>query len=70
VNAARLGGVPPAGTLDTHAPVDAGGGISWILVGGIGIPAAVFVGFFIGMPSELNAFPLQDHGNHGARGSA
>jgi len=54
------------GTLQEHAPVDAGGGISWILVGGIGIPAAVFVGFFIGMLSELNAFPLQDHGDHGA----
>jgi cytochrome c oxidase subunit 2 len=52
------------GSFARHASVSTGGGISWILVGGIGIPAAVFFGFFIGMLGELNAFPIDDH-NHG-----
>lgn len=53
------------GSLMEHAPVDAGGGISWILVGGIGLPAALFGGFFVAMLGHLTAFPLE-HVDHAA----
>lgn len=54
------------GSLDTHAPITEGGGIRWILVGGLGFPAAVLVGVFIGMLTELNALPLDHHQGHGS----
>jgi cytochrome c oxidase subunit 2 len=54
------------GSFTEHAPVGTGGGISWILVGGLGIPAAVLLGIFIGMLTELNAFPLEHDGHQHA----
>ena len=47
------------GTLAEHAPIDAGGGIRWILIGGFGIPAAVLAVIFITTLSTLAAFPME-----------
>jgi cytochrome c oxidase subunit 2 len=46
------------GTLEAHAPVDAGGGQRWILIGGVAIPVAVLAIIFIGTLETLSAFPM------------
>lgn len=48
------------GTLAEHAPVDAAGGESWILVGGFGIPLAVLAALFVMALATLAAYPMQD----------
>ncbi len=46
------------GSFDEHAPVDAGGGQSWIVIGGFTIPFIVLaVVYIIGLAS-MSAFPL------------
>ncbi len=50
------------GTLAEHAPVDAGGGQRWILVGGLAIPAAVLAILFVTAMETLSAFPMQHLG--------
>jgi len=51
------------GTLDEHAPADAAGGQSWILIGGFAIPAVILATIFIATLSTMNAFPVHD-GKH------
>ena len=46
------------GTLDWHAPVDEGGGQSWILAGGIAAPLLVFALLFGLTLKSMNAFPM------------
>jgi cytochrome c oxidase subunit 2 len=48
------------GTLAEHAPFDANGGQSWILVGGFAIPAAVFAFLFAATLGTLSAFPMSE----------
>lgn len=50
------------GTLEEHAPVDAGGGERWILIGGFLLPVMVFAGVFVATLDTLDAFPMHDHG--------
>lgn len=52
------------GDLTEHEPIDAGGGESWIAVGGIAIPLAVLTVLFVWGLDLLRAFPI--HGMHGA----
>lgn len=52
------------GTLDDHAPVDAGGGQWWILVGGFLVPAGVFALVFGSSLRALERFPLHDGGHY------
>ena len=48
------------GSFQEHAPFDAGGGQSWILIGGFAIPATIlFVIFIMGLDT-MSAFPLHD----------
>lgn len=42
-----VGALRRRGSLAEHAPIDEGGGTTWILVGGLGIPVAVLVGLFL-----------------------
>jgi len=53
------------GSLSEHAPIDVGGGMRWVLVGGLGVPAAVLAGVFIGMLTELHAIPMEAGHVHG-----
>jgi cytochrome c oxidase subunit 2 len=53
------------GSLSEHAPIDVGGGMGWVLVGGLGVPAAVLAGVFIGMLTELHAIPMEAGHVHG-----
>src|SRR5579884_2847957 len=48
------------GTLAEHAPFDANGGQSWILIGGFAIPAAVLAFLFAAMIDTLSAFPMSE----------
>lgn len=48
------------GSLDRHAPVDAGGGQGWILVGGLLVPAAILSFIFIAGLQGMSAFPMTD----------
>lgn len=52
------------GSLDAHAPVDANGGQSWIVVGGVAIPALVFGTLFVASLDTMAGFPLA-HAGHG-----
>jgi cytochrome c oxidase subunit 2 len=52
------------GDLTEHEPIDAGGGESWIAIGGIAIPLAVLTILFVWGLDLLRAFPI--HGMHGA----
>jgi len=52
----------PRGTFEEHAPVDAGGGKSWILIGGLAIPSVVLGGIFVMGVDAMNRLPM-DHGN-------
>ncbi len=50
----------PRGRFEEHAPVDIGGGHSWVLIGGFLIPATIlFVIFVMGLDT-MSAFPLHD----------
>lgn len=49
----------PRGSLDWHAPVDAGGGHSFVLVGGFAIPAAILAVVFIVGLQGMTKFPLE-----------
>lgn len=49
------------GTLEEHEPADAGGGVSWILIGGFAIPTVILAVFFIATLQTMAAFPLRDH---------
>ncbi len=49
------------GTLPEHAPFDANGNQSWILIGGFAIPAAVLAFLFAAMMDTLSAFPMSVH---------
>ncbi len=46
------------GTLEEHAPVDAGGGQNWILIGGFLIPFIVLATVFVAGLESMAAFPL------------
>ena len=50
------------GTLAEHAPIEAGGGTNWIVVGGIVVPAIVFAGLFAMQVPAMTKFPM-DHGD-------
>jgi cytochrome c oxidase subunit 2 len=49
------------GTFAAHAPVDAGGGLGWVVVGGLVLPGIAFTAVFIATLGVLSAFPM----NHG-----
>jgi cytochrome c oxidase subunit 2 len=49
------------GTFAEHAPVDANGGINWILIGGFAVPAAVLAIIFVTTIRSMSAFPLEAH---------
>jgi cytochrome c oxidase subunit II len=50
----------PRGRFEEHAPYDAGGGHSWVLIGGFAIPAVIlFIIFVMGLDS-MSAFPIHD----------
>jgi cytochrome c oxidase subunit II len=48
------------GTLDEHAPVDVGGGQSWVLIGGFIIPTIILAVIFILGLSIMRRFPIHD----------
>jgi cytochrome c oxidase subunit 2 len=52
------------GTLEEHAPAEQGGGHSWILIGGIVIPALVFAALFVLTLRNMDRFPLHDDSVH------
>jgi len=51
------------GTLDEHEPITAGGGETWIAVGGIAIPLIVLTTLFVAGLDMMGEFPI-----HGAPG--
>jgi cytochrome c oxidase subunit 2 len=53
----------PRGSFREHAPVDAGGGQNWILIGGFAIPAAILAIVFITGLSGMTDFPLHEGHN-------
>ncbi len=57
------------GTLDEHAPIDAGGGQVWIAIGGVAVPLLVLSLLFILGLQLLSDFPI--HGmRHGGNSTA
>lgn len=54
------------GTLDEHAPIDAGGGQGWIAIGGLAIPLAVLCLIFVLGLRLLASFPIHDPMNRKA----
>jgi cytochrome c oxidase subunit 2 len=48
------------GTLEEHAPVDAGGGQGWIAVGGLAVPLIVLCVFFVLGLRLMASFPIHD----------
>jgi cytochrome c oxidase subunit 2 len=46
------------GSFDQHAPVDVGGGQSWILIGGFVIPFVILAAVFVVGLDSMTAFPL------------
>jgi cytochrome c oxidase subunit 2 len=48
------------GTFDDHAPVDVGGGQSWVLIGGFIIPAIILAVIFILGLTTMRRFPIHD----------
>lgn len=52
------------GSLDEHEPVDAGGGHSFVLIGGLAIPAAILAIVFVTGLKDMSAFPLHDGPHH------
>jgi cytochrome c oxidase subunit 2 len=57
------GALRRSGTLDEHAPVDAGGGQRWILVGGFLVPGVVLGVFFVLTLRTIDRFPLHEGGH-------
>jgi cytochrome c oxidase subunit 2 len=55
------------GTLDEHAPIDAGGGQLWIAIGGVAFPLLVLSLLFVLGLQVLTDFPI--HGMQHAKGS-
>jgi cytochrome c oxidase subunit 2 len=51
------------GTLEEHAPVDAGGGHLWIAIGGLAVPLLILSVLFVLGLNLLTDFPI--HGMHG-----
>lgn len=49
----------PRGSLDWHAPVDVGGGHSWLIIGGFAIPAVILAVVFISGLQGMSKFPLE-----------
>lgn len=52
------------GTLDEHAPVEAGGGQWWLVIGGFLAPALVMAVVFGSSLRMLDRFPLHDGGHY------
>ncbi len=50
----------PKGTLDEHAPADAGGGLSWIHIGGFLIPVLILTGILSASVAGMSQFPVHD----------
>ena len=48
------------GTFAEHAPHDAGGGYTWVVVGGFVIPGIVFAALFVATVGVMRVFPM-DH---------
>ena len=48
------------GTLDEHAPIDVGGGQTWITVGGFIVPAIVLSILFILGLTAMSSFPMHE----------
>jgi cytochrome c oxidase subunit 2 len=48
------------GTFEEHAPYDAEGGFSWILIGGVVVPFVVLTFIFILNVDTLSGFPMHD----------
>lgn len=46
------------GTLTEHQPWDASGGLGWILIGGLAIPAVILAVVFVWGLQTMSAFPL------------
>lgn len=53
------------GTLEEHAPIDAQGGMGWVLIGGFLLPVLAFAGVFLATLRTMSAFPMEAH--HGGR---
>lgn len=51
------------GSFDEHAPVDAGGGQNWILIGGFIVPFVVLATVFVLGLNTMSAFPVHDGGH-------
>lgn len=49
------------GSLDEHAPVDAGGGERWVWIGGFLLPVLVFAAVFVATLTTLGQFPMAHH---------
>jgi cytochrome c oxidase subunit 2 len=49
------------GSFEEHAPVAAGGGMRWVIVGGIVIPGVAFAAAFVATVAVLSAFPVAHH---------
>jgi cytochrome c oxidase subunit 2 len=49
------------GTFDAHAPVGAGGGMRWVIVGGFVVPGVAFAAAFVATVAVLHAFPTAHH---------
>ena len=53
-------GLRRRGSFDEHAPVDAGGGQGWILIGGFLVPLVMLTVIFVRGLTVMAAFPLHD----------
>jgi cytochrome c oxidase subunit 2 len=51
------------GTFAEHAPVNAGGGMRWVVVGGFVIPGIAFTAVYVATLGTLSAFPA-NHDDH------
>lgn len=51
------------GSLEQHAPIDAGGGEEWIVTGGFAIPFVILAVLFVLSLRTLSAFPVHDGGH-------
>jgi cytochrome c oxidase subunit 2 len=47
------------GTFDTHAPLETGGGMAWVVLGGFVIPGIAFTASFVATIGVMRGFPLQ-----------
>ncbi len=55
-----------AGSFAEHAPAEEEKGRPWILIGGLGIPAVVFLTFFVLMFAPMRAESMHEHGDEPA----